>query len=283
MAAHSLRKQGWAPTVFSPHLHKFGKWLEPGHYVPHAKNWTSSLEEFDAILLQHDNTARARLITSLRKTGRSLFIFYTNYRTTKHDPLDKNCDFAFDETKNMVENTKSAIRYLFNIESDGKNTLSPLAHLQHQHNQKRILIHPTSTVKRKNWSKQRFLRLSHLLKKKGHEPAFILSPQERSDWPPSIFAPHFETLEELASFMYQSKAFIGNDSGPAHLASYLSLPSCIVCEGSQMPLWSPGWHPPTLLTPPRWVPNIKGMRLRETKWKYFIPVRKVLNAFEINN
>lgn len=109
---------------------------------------------------------------------------------------------------------------------------------------------------------------------------FILSPDERADFPN---APLFSSLEDLATTIYQSGFLIGNDSGPVHLASYYSIPHIVIAQGRQMPLWSPGWHPPQIIRPPKWVPNVKGMRLREDKWKYFISTKRVLRTFLLND
>ncbi len=277
IAAHELRKLGHSVTVFSPHLMGFGSWLEKGDYLPYSQDWSETLRSFDSVLLQHDNTPRARSIVALRKAGLPVSIFYTNYRTSKHGPLESGFDVPFDEGKNMVENTCAALKQLFAIETRGDNVLLPPSHLTHRKHNQRVLIHPTSTSENKNWLRQRFFRLAQKLERRGFEPLFILSPKERDLWPASLNAPHYPTLADLASAIYESGAFIGNDSGPAHIASYLSIPLAVICQGRQMPLWSPGWHRPLLIRPPRWVPNIKGMRLRQEKWKYFITTKHVLN------
>lgn len=278
IAAHHLRKNVEV-TLFSPHLHHFGRWLEKGEHLPYPENWEEALRPFDAAILQHDNTLRARSILELRKSGMPVYVFYTNYRLSKHGPLIQGFDFPFHEKRPMVENTLAALQALFGIEADGRCALSPPPHLTHRKYEKRVLIHPTSTSEEKNWPQKRFLNLAKCLQSRGFEPIFILSPAERASFPSDLPAPRFETLADLADAVYEAGAFIGNDSGPAHLASYLSIPLTVICQGRQMPLWSPGWHSPRLVLPPRWVPNIKGMRLRERKWKYFITTKRVLKEF----
>lgn len=276
IAAHALRGRGVEATVFSPHLRGFGRWLEEGEYAPYPEEWAGALRGFDAALLQHDNTPRARAVVALRAAGLPVYVFYTNYRTSKHGPLVEGFDFPFDEGRPMVHNTCRGVRELFGIETRGQSVLRARASLRHRGEARRVLIHPTSTDEAKNWPRERFLQLAKRLEKKGFEPMFLLSPKEREGW--EVKAPLFETLADLADAVYEAGAFVGNDSGPAHLASYLSIPLAVICQGRQMPLWSPGWLPPTLIVPPRWVPNIKGMRLREEKWKYFISTRRVLGS-----
>lgn len=275
IAAHNLRKAGHKVTVFSSHLPKFGKILEPGGYLPMAKNWKEALAPFDAVILQHEDTKRAKEIRSFRDNGLNLYLIYTNYRLSKHGPLLPGFDYPVDEEKPMVYNVCKALEKLFFLAPSSQNCLLPTLPLQHRKYSNRILIHPTSTREDKNWLKTRFLKLAEKLERIGYEPMFILSPEERNNWPN---APYFATLEALAQTIYESGFLIGNDSGPVHMASYYQIPHVVICQGRQMPLWSPGWYPPEIIQPPRWVPNVKGMRLREDKWKYFITTNRVLRS-----
>ena len=73
---------------------------------------------------------------------------------------------------------------------------------------------------------------------------------------------------------------IGNDSGVGHLASCLGIPTLTICR-SQMAanFWRPGWSKGAVITPPAWVPNLKGLRLRDQHWQKFISVKKVYKTF----
>lgn len=280
IAAHALRKAGHNVTIFSPHLQSFGKFLEEGNYLPLSPNWEETLSSFDATLLQHEDSKKAKEIFLLRKKNLIIYTIYTNYRTSKHGPLLPGYDYPVDETKPMAYNICKAMRDLFNLKTNGQNSLLPTLPLIHRKYEQRILIHPMSMQEDKNWVKSKFLKLGKKLKEKGMDPLFILSPKERPFWPGTIHAPHFATLAELTETVYESGFLIGNDSGPAHLASYYSIPHIVIAQGRQMPLWSTGWYPPMIVRPARWVPNLKGMRLREKKWKHFITTRQVLKEFE---
>lgn len=279
IAAHTLRKAGHKVTVFSSHLKSFGKYLEEGDYLPMAKNWKEALTGYDAIILQHEDTPRAKEVLSFRKLGLIVYVIYTNYRTSKQGPLLDGFDYPVDESKPMVYNICKACEKLFGLTASSQNCLQQILPLTHRKWDKRVLIHPTSTREDKNWLKSKFLKLAEKLKRLGYDPMFILSAKERSEWPQEIHAPHFATLEELVTTIYESGFLIGNDSGPVHLASYYSIPHIVICQGRQMPLWSPGWRPPKIIRPPRWVPNLKGMRLREDRWKHFITVGRALRTF----
>ena len=281
IASHHLLKMGHSVATFSRHLPSFGRWLEPAaEYRLPPENWPAALSEFDAVLLQHDNTLAAQEIVRLRKTGLPVYVFYTNYRFSKHGDLLDTFDFVFDANQTMVDNTCRAAQALFGGQASAHNGLTPLPSLIHRKYSHRVLIHPQSGCENKNWSKHRFLKLAKLLKKNNFQPTFLLSPAEMTQWP-EVEIPQIPTLEDLASMIYESGYLIGNDSGPGHLASYLSIPHLIIRRWEKnLSLWRPGWHQGTQLYPPRWVPNFKGLRLREETWKYFITTRGVFNQFK---
>ena len=281
IASHHLRKIGHTVTTFSSHLPSFGRWLEPGDYRLSPACWETTLMNFDAVLLQHDNTPSAQKIVALRKADLPIYVFYTNYRFSKHGPLLDGFDFVFDHHQTMVDNTCQATQTLFGGTVTANNGLTPLPSLIHRKYDRRVLIHPMSACSIKNWLPSRFLKLSSKLQKMNFQPIFILSPQESPKWP-DITAPCIPTLEDLASLIYESGFLIGNDSGPGHLASYLSIPHLIIRRYEKnLSLWQPGWHRGEMVIPPKWLPNFKGLRFREKYWKHFITTQSVLKRFNL--
>lgn len=280
IAAHHLRKLGYQVTVFHPLVAGFGRWLEKGEYLNYSENWNKALSSFDAILLQHNNADLAREILSLRQSGHLIYVFYTTYRYSKHGTLFDHFDYSFDINRTMVENICLGTQALFGQPASPDNGMRPLSGLTHRKYARRVIIHPTSGSEARNWPKKKFLRLFHRLQKMGCQPIFALSPEERDGWPIHD-TPLLPTLEDLASLIYESGYFIGNESGPCHLASYLSIPHLVLARNEKhMRLWKPGWHNGIILLPPRWLPNFKGLRWREQKWKHFITTKGVLNRFK---
>lgn len=279
MASYHLRKMGHDVVSFTNHLSGFGEWLPNVHCQaqPGLGEEKEVFASFDAILVQHDNTPKARAILALRP-GKKVYTFYTNYRLSKHGPLWPGMDFVFDEKQSMVENTKTALKELFSIGADlGENGLAPPKHLVYQKHPKRVAIHPTSTMPSKNWPKKKFLKVAHWLEKNGFEPVFVTSPAERAKWG----GPELKSLADLASFLYESGSFLGNDSGPGHLASYLGIPYLIIGkQDRQMQLWRPGWHPGEIVTAPSWIPNCKGFRIRDEKWQWFVSARNIIKVLQ---
>jgi len=278
IASHHLRKLGHEVTLFHRQLPLLGRWLEKGEYLP-ALQEPQRLLSFDAALIQHDNSLRAQQIVSLRKRAFPLFIFYPTYRTSKHGPIIDSFDYAFDGNQTMAENCRLGCAALFGGRVSMYNGMSPLPGLLFRKNKGHVLIHPLSNDPKKNWPKSKFLQLAERLQKMNFDPSFILAPGEKSAWP-EVQALPTPTLEELASTIYESDYFIGNDSGPGHLASYLSIPHLIIgSDEKMMRQWRPGWHQGEIIYPSRWAPNFKGFRLRENKWQFFVSTNSVLRRF----
>jgi len=99
-----------------------------------------------------------------------------------------------------------------------------------------VLIHPGSGGRDKNWPLDRFVALARLLKADGRrarQTVFVVGPTELDWWGPgaveelarefpTIIAPPLATLAGLAA---GAGAYLGNDSGPAHLAAGVGAPT----------------------------------------------------------
>ncbi len=255
MASHNLQQLGYQVVTFSSHLKHFGKWLSPQSFAkPPSPDF--SFQDFDLVILQHDNSPRSKKI---KETHPKVYGFYGSHQIKKHGPLSP-LDYVCNPQLPMVRNLSLALTKWFGI-SSCENGLSPPPGLLHKKYPKRVAIHPGSSDPYRNWPLNRYKKVAAFLEQKGYDP---------------VFCDKLSSLEELASFIYESSFFIGNDSGPGHLASYLQIPSLIIgTSHSHLLLWRPGWLPARVITPPRWVSYFKWTQKR---WKSFIPTRIIINA-----
>lgn len=107
-------------------------------------------------------------------------------------------------------------------------------------NPKRVVLHPGSGSRRKNWPLGNFLSLCHLLEAEGFESTFFLGPAEAhlsAALPNPVERP--ADLVALAESLRTAGAFIGNDSGATHLAAFLGLPTVAVFGPSDPLRWRP--------------------------------------------
>jgi heptosyltransferase III len=286
VASHRLYMQGYAVTTFHNTLIEMRHWF-PGHTfarIPsdHDLNWI--LADFDIVIAEGANREKVALLSDLyhKDTLKTLSIFYPSY--DKHtDPKLSPWDRVFSEKKPMVDNIAKAIASLFQLNHVSKNNgLIPLTGLKHRREKRRVILSPTSGNLNKRWTPSRFLKTAKSLSACGFTPLFIVRPDERNEWLRVIgkgFAlPEFDTLSELSEMIYESGYLISNDSGIAHLASNLQIPSLIITkERRRKKLWRPGWLSGQLITPSPLFPAFKN---HPSLWRHLISVPSVMSHFK---
>ena len=93
-----------------------------------------------------------------------------------------------------------------------------------------LLIHPGSGSREKCWPLDRFVEVARAA---GPSAAFVLGPAELDRWDRRAVASlseEFTTLtapplEVLAGALGGARAYVGNDSGPTHLAAAIGTPT----------------------------------------------------------
>ena len=103
-----------------------------------------------------------------------------------------------------------------------------------------VVLHPMASTPDKTWPSSNFLAVAeHLHKRLGFEPVFIAGPGESLE----AFARYrcfaSAPLEEIKSLLAGASLFIGNDSGPAHMAAAFGLPVVVLFGPSDPDIWRP--------------------------------------------
>jgi ADP-heptose:LPS heptosyltransferase len=119
------------------------------------------------------------------------------------------------------------------------------------------VLHPMASAPDKTWPSSNFLAVAeHLDKSLGLEPVFIAGPGESLD----AFARHrclaSAPLEEIKSLLSGASLFIGNDSGPAHMAAAFGLPVVVLFGSSDPDIWRPWRTESSVLTNPAGIHSI---------------------------
>jgi ADP-heptose:LPS heptosyltransferase len=108
-----------------------------------------------------------------------------------------------------------------------------------------VVIHPGSVLETKRWNAQRFGQVAHRLAGRGLTIVVTAGPGEE------VFASQVAretsgavillglTIPELAELIRGARLYIGNDSGPLHLASAVGTPSVAVWGSSDSTRWRP--------------------------------------------
>ena len=118
-----------------------------------------------------------------------------------------------------------------------------------------VLIHPGAGSGAKCWPAERFIELAAALKGKGRNVKFVLGEVETEKWPAvqvkklkeaaSVATP--ASLVELLDQVSRASIFVGNDSGPGHLAGILGIPTVSIFGPRDSVQWKPlGPHVQTI-------------------------------------
>jgi ADP-heptose:LPS heptosyltransferase len=102
------------------------------------------------------------------------------------------------------------------------------------------VIHPMAATKEKTWPAAGFLEVAGFLRNQMQlEPVFIGGPGDD----PAPFHPYLTIagapLAEIAQLMRDASLFVGNDSGPAHIAAAFGLPLVVLFGPSDAEIWAP--------------------------------------------
>lgn len=109
------------------------------------------------------------------------------------------------------------------------------------------LIHPAAAFATKQWPVENFARVAEFLTERDFAPVAIAAPNEkvlleklRSE--ASVNIAIFDlSLPEVTALAAQSKLFVGNDSGIAHIAAAVGTPAVVIFGSSNVAHWRP-WN-----------------------------------------
>ncbi|MGA2273834.1 MAG: glycosyltransferase family 9 protein [Bryobacteraceae bacterium] len=101
------------------------------------------------------------------------------------------------------------------------------------------VLHPVATAPKKTWRADGFLEVARHIEESGLEAVFIGAAGD--DLRP--FSRHRivegAPLGQVKTLLAGASLFVGNDSGPAHMAAALGLPSVVIFGPSDPAIWGP--------------------------------------------
>ena len=109
------------------------------------------------------------------------------------------------------------------------------------------IVHPTASYKTKEWAPEGFARVGEYLARRAHiAPIYSCGPGES----PALDAVEKASgapvrrlegvsLAQFAAALAGARLFVGNDSGPAHMAVAVSRPVVVIFGSSSSPIWGP--------------------------------------------
>lgn len=101
------------------------------------------------------------------------------------------------------------------------------------------IIHPFATAPAKTWRADGFLEVAEHLQQSGLPPVFIGGSADDLSPFRAFRAISGAPLAEIKSVLSGASLFVGNDSGPAHMAAALGVPSVVIFGASDPAIWGP--------------------------------------------
>jgi heptosyltransferase III len=99
------------------------------------------------------------------------------------------------------------------------------------------VIHPFASLPDKTWRAERFVEVARKLS--GLEAVFLAGPGDDTAPFESFRVLKNEPLARVKSLMSGASLFIGNDSGPAHIAAAFGVPVVVLFGSSEHVTWAP--------------------------------------------
>ncbi len=101
------------------------------------------------------------------------------------------------------------------------------------------VIHACATAAEKTWPAENFLLVAEYLKKSGLEPVFIGGAGDDLSAFRGYRTVQGAPLGEIAKLLGEAALFVGNDSGPAHMAAAAGCRVVVIFSASDPEIWGP--------------------------------------------
>ena len=125
------------------------------------------------------------------------------------------------------------------------------------------VIHAVASGPDKTWAPEKFLVVARHLRDQGLESFFIAGPGEDlsafEEFQCVIGAP----LSETKSLLQSASLFVGNDSGPAHMAAAFGVPVVVLYGSSDPVVWAPWQVESRVFTAPDSISRIEAIQVME--------------------
>lgn len=116
------------------------------------------------------------------------------------------------------------------------------------------VIHAGAAYETKRWAARHFRLVGEEIERShGVRPVFVLGPGDTglAGELPGLDVREALELRELKSLLAGARLFVGNDSGPAHMAAAFGVPAVVIFGSSDSAVWHP-WRTPHRVIETRW-------------------------------
>lgn len=122
------------------------------------------------------------------------------------------------------------------------------------------VLHPFASAPEKQWRAERLCEIARYLKLWNIHPVIIATPNDDT----AAFHGHqvFQgKLCDTKAVISKAAVFVGNDSGPAHIAAAFAVPSLVLFNKSNPAVWGPWRTESQVIVAPEGLPDVSVSRV----------------------
>ncbi len=101
------------------------------------------------------------------------------------------------------------------------------------------VVHPFASAPAKTWAAERFVEVARELRREGLEPLILCGPGDDAGTFGEFEVLRGLPLSQVKAALAGAVLFVGNDSGPAHVAAALGVPVTVLYGPSDSVVWAP--------------------------------------------
>jgi ADP-heptose:LPS heptosyltransferase len=148
------------------------------------------------------------------------------------------------------------------------------------------LIHPAATSEDKRWPTPKFAQLIQYVARQHGLPSLVIGARHEAHLLDNLkgLVGHSAStvtdlhLKEVAALCSLARIFVGNDSGPAHIAMAMRCPTVVIFGASDHRVWRPWGDTPHALV--RVETDLSGRRLDPSERMAYVSVEAVIEVVD---
>jgi ADP-heptose:LPS heptosyltransferase len=125
------------------------------------------------------------------------------------------------------------------------------------------ILHPFASREDKTWPAERFVEVARGLRDR-FDPVFIAGPNDETNPFREFEIVANAPLSRVMSLISGADLFVGNDSGPAHIAAAFGVPTTVIFGASDSAIWGPWRTAGTVISDPGGVSAISSRTVLNT-------------------
>jgi ADP-heptose:LPS heptosyltransferase len=122
---------------------------------------------------------------------------------------------------------------------------------------RQAVIHPVAATPEKTWRADGFLAVARRLTELGLEPVFIGAASDDLSPFRAFRTVTGAPLAQIKTLLAGASLFVGNDSGPAHMAAAFGMPVVVIFGNSNPDIWGPWRTASEVVTAPGGIGHIE--------------------------